>query len=113
MGAATGAPRRRPSPAPVVAALACAVAGAGYVATARRRGAVATTAALAATRAATRAAAADDASAAPLTRADVAKRAPSETRPHVVFVMLDDVGFNDVGYASSDLPGVTPFISKV
>ena len=38
------------------------------------------------------------------TKQDLAKlAAAAETRPHVVFVMLDDVGFNDVGYASSDL----------
>ena len=45
------------------------------------------------------------------TKQDLAKlAAAAETRPHVVFVMLDDVGFNDVGYASSDLGETTPFL---
>ena len=45
------------------------------------------------------------------TKQDLAKlAAAAETRPHVVFVMLDDVGFNDVGYASSDLGAMTPFL---
>ena len=31
-------------------------------------------------------------------------------KPHVVFVLLDDVGFNDFGYGSTDLGFVTPFL---
>ena len=34
-------------------------------------------------------------------------------RPHLVWVVLDDVGYNDVGYASSDLGLVTPFLDDL
>jgi arylsulfatase A-like enzyme len=35
---------------------------------------------------------------------------PSSGSPHVLIVLADDVGWNDVGYQSSDLSGATPII---
>jgi hypothetical protein len=34
-------------------------------------------------------------------------------KPHLLWVVLDDVGFNDVGYASSDLGLATPFLDDL
>lgn len=33
--------------------------------------------------------------------------------PNIVFVLADDVGMNDVGYSSSDLPGITKSIDEL
>jgi len=33
--------------------------------------------------------------------------------PHLVYVLMDDVGYNDVGYGSSDLHMMTPFIDDI
>lgn len=35
------------------------------------------------------------------------------TKPNVFFIMIDDMGWNDVGYQSSDLSGLTPNIDKL
>lgn len=35
------------------------------------------------------------------------------TPPNVIFILLDDVGMNDLGYLSTDLKGVSPFIDKL
>ena len=37
--------------------------------------------------------------------------AVSHDKPHLVFVMLDDVGFNDMGYQSTDV--LTPFMDQL
>lgn len=107
------AARRRGTGARMLAVFACAVGGAVLVATARGRARlapVALSAVVTPEAPATKAAVV----APPETKADVAKEegggGASEARPHLVFVMLDDVGFNDVGYASSDLSAMTPFM---
>lgn len=35
------------------------------------------------------------------------------TPPNVIIILLDDVGMNDLGYLSTDLKGVSPFIDKL
>ena len=30
--------------------------------------------------------------------------------PHILFFLVDDMGFNDIGYNSIDLPHATPFL---
>lgn len=35
------------------------------------------------------------------------------TPPNVIFILLDDVGMNDLGYLSTDLKSVSPFIDKL
>lgn len=35
------------------------------------------------------------------------------TRPNVFFIMVDDMGYNDIGYQSTDLQGVTPHLDKL
>ena len=37
----------------------------------------------------------------------------TKVRPHMFFVMVDDMGMNDVGYSSIDLRGVTPYIDEL
>ena len=36
-----------------------------------------------------------------------------QTKPNVFFIMIDDMGFNDIGYQSNDLQGVTPNLDKL
>ena len=33
--------------------------------------------------------------------------------PHVMFMMVDDQGYNDIGYQSKDLDFATPFIDSL
>lgn len=40
-----------------------------------------------------------------------AHRASSSQRPHIIFIMTDDQGFNDIGYHSSDIR--TPVLDKL
>lgn len=35
------------------------------------------------------------------------------TKPNVFFIMVDDMGWNDIGYQSTDLVGVTPNMDKL
>lgn len=35
------------------------------------------------------------------------------SRPNVFFIMIDDLGWNDIGYQSSDLAGITPNLDKL
>ena len=35
------------------------------------------------------------------------------THPNVIFIMVDDMGWNDIGYQSVDLQGVTPHLDKL
>lgn len=35
------------------------------------------------------------------------------SRPNVFFIMIDDLGWNDIGYQSSDLLGITPNLDKL
>ena len=35
------------------------------------------------------------------------------TKPNVFFIMIDDMGWNDIGYQSNDLTGVTPNMDKL
>ena len=35
------------------------------------------------------------------------------SKPNVFFIMIDDMGWNDIGYQSTDLVGVTPNIDKL
>jgi hypothetical protein len=35
------------------------------------------------------------------------------TMPHVVFMLVDDMGMNDIGYKSSDLTSMTPQINDL
>ena len=44
--------------------------------------------------------------------ADLAE-ADSTVTPNVVFVLFDDVGYNDFGYSSTDLKAATPTITKL
>ncbi len=37
----------------------------------------------------------------------------SSTKPNVFFIMIDDMGFNDIGYQSIDLQGTTPNLDKL
>ena len=37
----------------------------------------------------------------------------TQAQPHILFVLVDDMGMNDVGYSSIDLRGVTPYIDKL
>ena len=39
--------------------------------------------------------------------------ASSASTPNVVFVLFDDVGYNDFGYSSTDLKAATPTITKL
>ena len=34
-------------------------------------------------------------------------------RPHIILFTIDDMGWNDVGYESSDIPHATPFMNKM
>ena len=36
-----------------------------------------------------------------------------QTKPNVFFIMVDDMGYNDIGYQSIDLAGVTPNLDKL
>lgn len=40
-----------------------------------------------------------------------AHRAPVPQPPHIIFIMTDDQGFNDIGYHSSDIR--TPVLDKL
>ena len=35
------------------------------------------------------------------------------TKPNVFFIMVDDMGWNDIGYQSTDLVGMTPNLNKL
>ena len=35
------------------------------------------------------------------------------TLPHILFLLVDDMGWNDVGYSSNDLKGMTPNIDSL
>lgn len=37
----------------------------------------------------------------------------TKSRPHIVFMLVDDMGYNDVGYMSSDLKSITPIIDSL
>jgi hypothetical protein len=37
----------------------------------------------------------------------------STTRPNIVFIVADDLGYNSIGYQTFDLNGYTPFLSKL
>ena len=34
-------------------------------------------------------------------------------KPNVFFIMIDDMGWNDIGYQSTDLVGITPNLDKL
>lgn len=36
-----------------------------------------------------------------------------QSKPNVFFIMIDDMGWNDIGYQSIDLKGVTPNLDKL
>ena len=38
---------------------------------------------------------------------------PQASPPNVIFILLDDVGMNDLGYLSTDLKTVSPFIDSL
>ena len=38
-------------------------------------------------------------------------RSPAQQPPHIIFIMTDDQGFNDIGYHSSDIR--TPALDKL
>lgn len=40
-------------------------------------------------------------------------KAGDETLPHIIFFIVDDQGWNDIGYQSSDLDWATPFIDHM
>lgn len=35
------------------------------------------------------------------------------SKPNVFFIMIDDMGWDDIGYQSSDLVGITPNLDKL
>ena len=35
------------------------------------------------------------------------------THPHIVFFLVDDMGWNDIGYQSTDIPLATPFMDEL
>lgn len=37
-------------------------------------------------------------------------RAAAKSRPHILFVLVDDLGSNDIGYRSSEFKGITPVL---
>ena len=37
----------------------------------------------------------------------------STSKPNVFFIMVDDMGWNDIGYQSTDLAGLTPNMDKL
>eukprot|EP00903_Cladosiphon_okamuranus_P009879 g9384.t1 len=41
------------------------------------------------------------------------KRAGNTNKPNMFFILIDDMGWNDIGYQSSDLRGVTPNLDKL
>lgn len=44
---------------------------------------------------------------------DTVSASTHPTSPHIIFVMVDDMGFNDIGYQSSDLGNVTTTLNKL
>lgn len=36
-----------------------------------------------------------------------------QKKPNVFFIMIDDMGYGDIGYQSNDLQGVTPNLDKL
>ena len=40
-------------------------------------------------------------------------KATTLTTPHIVFLLLDDAGYNDFGYASTDITSATPFMDSM
>lgn len=45
--------------------------------------------------------------------AEAAKHVTGSTLPHILFLLVDDMGWNDVGYSSDDLKGMTPNIDSL
>ena len=43
----------------------------------------------------------------------MAEAAARKKQPHLVLMTIDDMGFNDIGYQSSDLPNATPHLSAL
>ena len=37
----------------------------------------------------------------------------SSTKPNVFFFLIDDMGYGDIGYQSTDLAGLTPNLDKL
>lgn len=37
----------------------------------------------------------------------------SQSKPNVFFILIDDMGWNDIGYQSNDLQAVTPNLNKL
>lgn len=35
------------------------------------------------------------------------------SKPHIVFFLVDDMGYNDIGYQSEDIPNATPFLDSL
>lgn len=35
------------------------------------------------------------------------------SKPNVIFIMIDDMGWNDIGYQSTDLADVTPNLDRL
>ena len=49
----------------------------------------------------------------PAAATSAASSSLSSSSPHIVFVLVDDLGHNDVGYNSEDLPALTPTIDAL
>ena len=47
------------------------------------------------------------------TRSASPDRNDASTKPNIFFIMIDDMGYNDIGYQSIDLQGVTPNLDKL
>ncbi len=37
----------------------------------------------------------------------------TSVKPHIVFFLVDDMGYNDIGYNSLDIPHATPFLDEL
>ena len=48
------------------------------------------------------------------TSLDIVEKSPKKLlQPHIILFTIDDMGWNDIGYESSDLPGATEFMTKL
>lgn len=47
------------------------------------------------------------------TRGSATGTAAPANKPNVFFIMIDDMGWGDIGYQSTDLVGVTPNMDKL
>jgi arylsulfatase A-like enzyme len=45
--------------------------------------------------------------------ADDPHQAPSSSRPNIVFIVADDLGYSSIGYESYDLEGYAPFLTSL